>query len=66
MDISNLSEYEVEVLSNETQKKILGGAYWWLAAAAAILYNEINDVWNSGGDNLTEAYQAGEEWAKNN
>lgn len=52
-------------LENNQLKKIEGGAHWWIPVAIGIAYNEINDIWESGGDNLSEAYEDGQEWAKN-
>jgi hypothetical protein len=66
MSTLNLSKYGVKKINNKSQKEISGGVYWWAPAALAIAYNEVNDIWESGGDNLREAYQDGQEWAKNN
>lgn len=65
MNTFKLSKYNVEKLSEKSQRNISGGVPWWIPVAIGIAYNEINDIWESGGDNLREAYQGGREWAQN-
>ncbi|MDR8391743.1 hypothetical protein NC796_11355 [Aliifodinibius sp. S!AR15-10] len=59
------SQYGVKKLKNKSLKKVSGGVPWWIPVGIGIAYNEINDIWESGGDNLKEAYKNGQEWARN-
>lgn len=48
-----------ELTKNELTQ--LGGGFWWQAALLAIAYNEFTRIWDSGGQNLIDAYNAGYE-----
>jgi hypothetical protein len=66
MNTSNLSKYNIKELTDESQRNLFGGVVWWIPVAIGIVYDEIDDIWESGGDNLREAYEAGQDYAKNN
>lgn len=58
--MDNLNE-----LTLEESKQISGGVPWWVPVGIVIAYNEASDIWESGGKNLEEAYESGQEWAEN-
>lgn len=52
--------YHVEALDFSEQKNITGGApHWLIPVAVAALYSEINDIWESGGENIKDAWESG-------
>ncbi len=54
------NELQVKDLVYSELKGISGGSYYWLIPLAiTIAYSEINDIWESGGQNLIDAWNSG-------
>ena len=51
-----------EMLSSVEQKAVTGGTpHWLIPVGVTLLYNEISSIWNSGGQNLVDAWNSGYE-----
>ena len=49
-------------LNSIEQRAITGGApHWLIPLGVSFLYNEINSIWESGGQNLVDAWNSGYE-----
>ncbi|HEX6981741.1 MAG TPA: hypothetical protein VF181_03175 [Balneolaceae bacterium] len=64
MENLNLKRCNVEKLTEKSQRGISGGVYWWIPVALTVAYTEINDIWESGGQNLVDAYESGQDFAR--
>jgi len=56
------NDWQVNALNCKELKGISGGVKQWLIPLTiTIIYSEINDVWESGGQNLIDAWNSGYE-----
>lgn len=58
--MNQLNNCNLEPLNREQQINIHGGSkIAFLTLAISMLYKEVNDIWESGGENLKKAWREG-------